>query len=166
MKHKHRIVPGHMGGKYTPDNVIELTVEEHAEAHRLLYEQYSREKDKIAWLALSGQIGKEEARILAVKYAMKGNTYGKFHKGKPKSEEHRKKLSIANIGHKVTKETRQKQSLVKKGNSYGSGNKGKSSLNKGKPRSDDTKYKISNKLKGKPWSEKRRSAQMRRNENE
>ncbi len=39
---------------------MELTVEEHAEAHRLLYEQYENLQDKIAWLALSGRIGREE----------------------------------------------------------------------------------------------------------
>jgi hypothetical protein len=40
MKHKHHIVPRHMGGTDDPSNLIELTVEEHAEAHRKLWEQY------------------------------------------------------------------------------------------------------------------------------
>ena len=61
MKHKHHIIPRHAGGSNDPSNLIELTVEEHAEAHRLLYEQYGRWQDKIAWETLSGHIGKEEA---------------------------------------------------------------------------------------------------------
>ena len=58
--HKHRIIPGHMGGTYDPENVVLLTIEEHAEAHRLLYEEHGRWQDRIAWLALSGLIGKDD----------------------------------------------------------------------------------------------------------
>ena len=61
MKHKHHIVPKHMGGSDDPSNLIELTVEEHAEAHKKLYEENGKWQDKIAWEMLSGQIGKEEA---------------------------------------------------------------------------------------------------------
>ena len=64
-KHKHHIIPRHMGGSNDPSNLVELTVEEHAEAHRVLYETYGSEYDRIAYKALTGQIGKEEARILA-----------------------------------------------------------------------------------------------------
>jgi hypothetical protein len=60
MKHKHHIIPKHAGGTDDPSNLIELTVEEHAEAHRVLYEQYGNEKDRIAWLGLSGIIPKQE----------------------------------------------------------------------------------------------------------
>lgn len=61
MKHKHHIIPRHMGGSDHPDNLIELTVEEHAEAHRLLYEMHGKTEDKIAWLSLCGQITHKEA---------------------------------------------------------------------------------------------------------
>ena len=61
MKHIHHIIPRHMGGTDDSSNLIELTVEEHAEAHRLLYEQHGKEEDRIAWLALCGQITHEEA---------------------------------------------------------------------------------------------------------
>jgi len=60
MKHKHHIIPRHAGGTDDPENIIELTLEEHAEAHRKLYEKHGRWQDKCAYLALSGQIGKEE----------------------------------------------------------------------------------------------------------
>ncbi len=49
-----------MGGTDAPSNLIELTIEEHAEAHRKLYEKYGDEFDRIAHLSLSGAIGKEE----------------------------------------------------------------------------------------------------------
>jgi hypothetical protein len=49
-----------MGGTDDPSNLIELTVEEHAEAHRLLWEQYGRKEDELAWKGLAGIIGKEE----------------------------------------------------------------------------------------------------------
>jgi phage protein D len=60
MKHKHHIIPRHAGGSDDPSNIIELTVEEHAEAHRILYEQYNNWQDYCAWQALSGRIGQEE----------------------------------------------------------------------------------------------------------
>jgi hypothetical protein len=44
-----------MGGTYTPENVVLLTVEQHAEAHRLLWEEHGHWQDKCAWLMLSGQ---------------------------------------------------------------------------------------------------------------
>lgn len=58
--HKHHILPKHAGGSDDPSNLIELTVTEHAEAHRKLYEEHGRREDYVAWKALSGEIGKEE----------------------------------------------------------------------------------------------------------
>jgi hypothetical protein len=58
--HKHHIIPKHMGGSDDPSNIIELTVEEHAEAHKILWEKYGRWQDEIAWKGLSGIIGHEE----------------------------------------------------------------------------------------------------------
>jgi len=54
-----------MGGTNDPSNLIEITIEQHAEAHKALYEQHGKEEDRIAWLALSGQISKKEALILS-----------------------------------------------------------------------------------------------------
>lgn len=58
--HKHHIIPKHVGGSDDPENIVLLTITEHAEAHRLLYEEHGRWQDKIAWLALAGRIDKEE----------------------------------------------------------------------------------------------------------
>lgn len=43
-----------MGGTDDPSNLIELTIEEHAEAHRILYETYGKVEDKVAWQSLAG----------------------------------------------------------------------------------------------------------------
>jgi hypothetical protein len=60
MKHKHHIVPKHMGGKNNPENIISLTPEEHAKAHQELYEKYGKIEDYLAWKGLAGFMGKEE----------------------------------------------------------------------------------------------------------
>lgn len=56
-----------MGGTDDPKNLIKLTIEEHANAHKKLWETYGKEEDKIAWMCLSGQITVYEATIQAIK---------------------------------------------------------------------------------------------------
>ena len=58
--HQHHIIPRHAGGTDDPSNLVYLTIEEHANAHRLLYEQYNRQEDYLAWKGLAGVIGKDE----------------------------------------------------------------------------------------------------------
>jgi hypothetical protein len=58
--HKHHIVPRHMGGTDEPSNLTELTIEEHAEAHRILYETYGKHEDYLAWQGLLALIPKAE----------------------------------------------------------------------------------------------------------
>jgi len=72
MKHIHHILPKYLGGTDDPSNLIELTVEEHAEAHRKLYEEHNNWQDYCAWQALSGRIGQEEALRMAQGMANKG----------------------------------------------------------------------------------------------
>lgn len=65
MKHRHHIIPKHMGGTNDPENLISLTTAEHAQAHQELYEKYGKMEDYLAWKGLSGIVGKEEIiRIL------------------------------------------------------------------------------------------------------
>ena len=104
MKHKHHIIPKHIGGTDDPSNLIELTVEEHAEAHRLLYEQQGRWEDYYAWQGLSGQIGKEE---LIRQIQSVANS-------KPKSKETKKKMSDWQIGRKLSNEHKEKCSIKQK----------------------------------------------------
>jgi hypothetical protein len=49
-----------MGGTDDPSNLIKLTVEEHAEAHRKLYEEHGKVEDKLAWQGLAGIIPRQE----------------------------------------------------------------------------------------------------------
>lgn len=51
-----------MGGTDEPNNLVHLSVEEHADAHKILWEKHGKWQDKIAWLTLSGQISVKEAR--------------------------------------------------------------------------------------------------------
>ena len=70
-----------MGGSDDPSNIIELTTEEHALAHKKLYEEHGKKHDYVAWKALSGCIGKEEIhRIMTVHYGKDNGNYGTGYK--------------------------------------------------------------------------------------
>jgi hypothetical protein len=55
-----------MGGSDEPENIVELTVEEHAEAHRKLYEQHGHWQDMIAWKGLLGLLTTDECAFIAI----------------------------------------------------------------------------------------------------
>jgi hypothetical protein len=88
-----------MGGTDDPSNLIELSVEEHAEAHRLLYEQYGKWEDYYAWQGLAGIIPKQEL----IREIQKVANTGKF-----MSDETREKIRQANLGKKHKPETIEK----------------------------------------------------------
>ena len=74
--HKHHIVPKHMGGTDDESNLVMLTVEEHAEAHRVLFEKYGKWEDEIAWKGLSGMLTNEECiQRKLVEAGRKGGRY-------------------------------------------------------------------------------------------
>ena len=105
--HMHHIVPNHMGGTDDASNIVELSIAEHAEAHRKLHEEHGKNEDYIAWKALSGQIGKEE--ILYERARLGGyNSDGML--GKKHTIETKNKMSDARMGYTRTLESRQKQS--------------------------------------------------------
>jgi hypothetical protein len=139
--HKHHIIPRHAGGTDDPDNLVRLSIPEHAEAHRLLYEQYGRVQDKVAWLWLAGRTEeKEEAlrellrspeRCAKISAAQIGNkkcvgrklsseTRAKIsnamtgRKHQPFSLEHRTKISTTLTGRTASPETRAKMSATLK----------------------------------------------------
>lgn len=99
--HRHHIIPRHVGGTDEESNLITLTIEEHALAHKLLYEQHGRWQDRIAWHTLSGQITSYEAAQQVRREANLGN---KHFEGKTHTKEVRKRISefqkIAKIGNK------------------------------------------------------------------
>jgi hypothetical protein len=105
-----------MGGTDDPSNLIELSVEEHAEAHKKLYEEHGNELDKIAYEALSGMIGQEEVikKVLS-ESGKRGGSKGKgktaWNKGKNMwSEEDRERMSRERTGRKcnISEESREK----------------------------------------------------------
>ena len=145
MKHKHHIVPRHMGGSDDPSNLIELTVEEHAEAHRKLWEQYGNIKDYCAWKGLEGTIGKEEIVRLLMDPTGRVHTeetkqkISQSHKGKLKhTEESKEKLRQFRTGMKLSEEHKAKISKGLERNTNMVGRK----------LSEDTKKKISEAGKG------------------
>lgn len=71
MKHKHHIVPKHMGGNDEPENIVELSIEEHAEAHRKLYEEHGKWQDLIAWKGLLGLLTSDECSFIAIREGAK-----------------------------------------------------------------------------------------------
>jgi predicted DNA-binding ArsR family transcriptional regulator len=96
-----------MGGTDDASNLVELSVTEHAEAHRKLYEEYGKKEDYIAWKAISGQIGKEE--ILYEKARLGGyNSDGML--DKKHTIETKNKMSDAKMGYTRTLSSRNKQS--------------------------------------------------------
>lgn len=150
MKHTHHKIPKHAGGTDDSSNLVELTIEEHAEAHRLLYEQYGRWQDRVAWKGLLGLIGHEE--IMQEMYnARKGpgnHMYGKpcFYKMTDEEKQRWKdNISKSTKGRIVSDETRQK---MKENN--GRSQLGKTPWNKGKtgvqPKSLESKMKVSKKV--------------------
>jgi hypothetical protein len=105
MKHKHHIIPKHMNGSSDPSNIISLSVEEHAEAHRILWEEHGKTEDFMAWKMLSGKTEEaEEARIVLAK-----NGFQTFLLGKS-SLSWKKNISASLKGIKQSSETTQKRS--------------------------------------------------------
>ena len=143
--HSHHIIPKHAGGTDEPTTLIKLTIDEHAEAHRVLYEKHNRWQDKLAWKSLSGMIDKEE--ILWEIYHRPRETYS--NKGRPLSTEHRKKLSEnhADFNGKNNPMYGKKQSAHNK--------EALKKANTGRKLSPESRKKISDSMKGRvPWNKK------------
>jgi len=96
-KHEWKARFGDLEGFDALDNLVNLTTEQHSQAHALLYEMIGSKYDWIASQAIAGMIGKEEANIQATKFANIGNLrwLGRTH-----TSETKHKLSIAALGHK------------------------------------------------------------------
>ena len=110
-----------MGGTDDPSNLIKVNTALHAFLHRLLWEEYGKWEDKIAWKMLSGQISCAEAAQEARRLA---------NLGKKLSDETKKKISESKTN--PSNETRKRMSIAKKGNKH----------MLGKNHNDETKEKI------------------------
>jgi hypothetical protein len=90
-----------MGGSDDKSNLIDLTVEEHAEAHRKLWEQNGHWQDKIAWQGLANMIDKQEIISKAQSNALKDyhsrpeikEKYSELNKKRWSNENHRQYVS-------------------------------------------------------------------------
>lgn len=121
--HKHHIVArhewkrrhGNLDGWDVPENRIKITIEEHAEAHRKLWEEHGHWEDKLAWQALSGQITGAElnfeiCRMAGLKQQGRKRSTATREKlrqkrlGKTCSDEVKAKISVSNTGKKRTEE--------------------------------------------------------------
>ena len=99
-----------MGGTDDPSNLIELTVEEHAEAHKLLWEEHGLKQDWLAWQGLAGLIGREELLHELFVLAGKKSRPPVGHKanlGRKWSDEYKKKISESTKGVKKTDQHKQ-----------------------------------------------------------
>lgn len=68
LMHRHHIIPRYRGGSDDESNLTPpISIQEHAELHRQLWEAEGYPEDFIAWKALSGRMTSEEARLAAAK---------------------------------------------------------------------------------------------------
>jgi protein-arginine kinase len=149
------------GGIYdnSPENIVVLSIEDHAQAHKELYERFGKIQDLKAYKMLLGESESDVMNSLEYRKKLseagKGNKrrLGKHHteetknkiskstkgkKQKLRSEETKKKISLSHLGKKrkpFTEETKEKMRKAQLGNKNGSGNKGK-------PLSEQTKEKM------------------------
>ena len=102
MRHKHRILPGHVGGTYVEGNVVVVSVTQHAMWHFANWQLWGREEDWIAWRGLGGVIGKEEVVLEAQRMG-----------GKRSGEVNGRAAGLSNVGallaHPETLKNRSKQ---------------------------------------------------------
>jgi len=114
-----------MGGTDDPSNLVELTVEEHAEAHRKLFEEHGHWQDELAWKGLLKLITNYDAHKVAMSEGGKKNkgknNLGQFqhrpkgwNKGRKCSDETRNKISKARLGKPRSEETKRKISETRK----------------------------------------------------
>lgn len=133
-----------MGGSDDPDNIEELTIEEHAEAHRQLWLKYGKKADLIAWKMLSGRIEgiSEEDRI-----ELSREGHHQFINDPERHEKWRSKIKEKRKFQIITEESKLKRSEKLKGRVF----------------TEEHKEKISASLRNKPrkklgsWSEELRA---------
>lgn len=102
-----------MGGSDDLDNIIELSISEHAEAHRKLYEEQGKWQDRVAWLGLSGLITSAEARYEAIKESMTGSSNPMWGKPAPNRGAKRPGVGGRKKGTKWSEEERKTQERVR-----------------------------------------------------
>lgn len=88
LMHKHHIVPRYKGGTDEPENLVEVSITQHAMYHFCNYQLWGNVEDYVAWRGLSGQIS--EAEFLAEKLKIFSQKGAIASKKKFEDEEFRK----------------------------------------------------------------------------
>jgi hypothetical protein len=70
LMHKHHIIPRYMGGTDDENNLVEVTITQHAMFHYCNYQLWNNVEDYVAWRGLSHQIS--EAEFLVEKFKIFG----------------------------------------------------------------------------------------------
>jgi hypothetical protein len=97
-----------MGGDDSENNLITLTVGEHASAHKKLYEDFGKLEDYIAWKALSGQMNYTDIQL--EKSRLGGKIASQMNIGSKRTDIQKSNMSKAKLGHIRSKESKIKQS--------------------------------------------------------
>jgi len=91
--HNHHIVPKHIGGTDSPDNLVLLHPIDHAIAHYVRYKMFKKRGDGYAFYRLMSYLNEEGVHISLTGVSA-------WNKGKKLSEKHKKSLSKSHIGKK------------------------------------------------------------------
>ncbi len=115
----HHVIPRCLGGTDEETNLVRLTAKEHYLIHRLLIKIYpSEHKLKFAlnmMLKKAAGQGRHTPRSYDAVKKANSEALSVLHKGKPKSEAHKKKIAEGNKGKTFSEESKQKMSDWQKG---------------------------------------------------
>jgi hypothetical protein len=154
---RHHVVPKCMGGSKAKENTVQLTPEEHYVAHQLLVKIYPKHNG-ILWSACAmtnnGSRTQRSNRLYGWLRRLFAVRIAESNRGQKRSAETIKKLAAAHVGRvykKRTEETKKKMSLASKGKPKSTEHraalsKAKTGL-KLKPHTKETRKRISEGLK-------------------
>jgi len=135
---KHHAIPRCLGGTNDAGNLVKLTAEEHFVAHQLLVKIYPENENLIfALILMSGLENKK--RCVNKLYGWIRKKVSVNRTGVPKTESHKEKLRICNLGKIQSESTKNKRSLANTGHTV----------------SEETRNKIRESLKGVKHSKER-----------
>lgn len=144
--HMHHIIPKHMGGTDETSNLIKLTIEEHANAHKKLWEEHGCWQDELAYKGLMGLMSCDDVKLNAGRLANIGN---KNALGKKWSEQSKSKMkgNKNGLGRKYicSDETKEKLRIARS----------KQETPKGYKWSEESKKKLSETIRNKQLGVKR-----------